>query len=254
VAGGAQRGRHGSAPHCRCVGVHRGRRKGERFFGTALPDARQGEHLAPTPMSNDDRSSAANAAGRVLRDTACCERWSGWPRAVFLGRLRREGRMARSRANLRVSTGANPRPSRSSFGATWRTYERKSAHIGGVEGQANPTGAAYRATSLRAIGRSVEAIHTTTDSSAVGQWRPRLGVGLAGEHSPPGETAHQATSAIRPSQTTCTGFLESHSVYLERWRGDEPQGRTLQRPLICVDRRSEESSTDRWSLRENARP
>jgi hypothetical protein len=60
----------------------------------------------------------------------------------------------------------------------------------------------------------------------------------------------------RPSRPDpcCTRFLESHSSCLERWRGDEPHGRTSASPSICVDGGVDGTSPDRRSLREGARP
>jgi hypothetical protein len=111
-----------------------------------------------------------------------------------------------------------------------------------------------RVFSLRTIGRSAEAIHTTTDSSAVGQWRPRRGVRLARRTPPRGNGLLLATPDFCHVPIHRDRFLEPHSSCWVRRRGDEPHGRASGSASIRVDRRANGSSPGRRSLWESARP
>lgn len=108
--------------------------------------------------------------------------------------------------------------------------------------------------SLRTVGCTVDASHSTTDSSAVGQWRPRHGVGLDGWASPSGERPARRCRTFASSRSSNTGYLDSHSSRPVRWRGDEPHGRTSASPSIRVDGGANGPSPERGSLREGARP
>jgi hypothetical protein len=104
AAVGSRRGRRCPEPLRRPDGIHRGRWKGGRSFGTGVLDIRRGGERRSTPEWEDDRSSAARDVGRVLRDTARganrsgepelpssegCKRYAGWIVTVSaLGRTR----------------------------------------------------------------------------------------------------------------------------------------------------------------------
>jgi hypothetical protein len=82
----------------------------------------------------------------------------------------------------------------------------------------------------------------------------RRGAGASGGCSPSGDDVHLAIPFVRYVPCTRSGFLESHSTCWERWRGDEPHGRTSASSAIRVDHRANGSSSECRSLRESERP
>lgn len=68
---------------------------------------------------------------------------------------------------------------------------------------------------------------TATDSSAVGQWSAQEKEGIDPRVTRPFGGGSRATRPSRHVPSPRPGFPASHSVRSERWRGEQPHGRTL---------------------------